>query len=191
MHSTWDLINDILFWTGAFFMAWMAYILVFHRGVPNIGTAPALQKKAVDVLRSFSASRNDAPFTLVDLGSGDGNFTRRIARSIPAARITGIETAPQSYHWSKLLKKLQHLDNLDYARGDFFAQNFRDTDVVIMYQSVFLMEKLGRKLHEELKPGALIITVRYPLGDGWQPLEHHEIRSLYLHQKDLYVYRKA
>lgn len=189
--QTWDLINDILFWTGVFSMAWMAHILVFHKGVPNIGTAPVLQKKAVDVLKAFSAARGDEPFTLVDLGSGDGNFTRRIARNVPAARVTGIETAPQSYYWSKLLKKLQGLDNLDYKRGDFFDQTFRETDVVVMYQSIFLMEKLGKKLHDELKPGSLVITIRYPLGDGWQPAEHHEIRSLYLHQKDLYVYRKA
>jgi trans-aconitate methyltransferase len=187
----WALINDILFWFGVFILTWLGYIVAFHKGVPNIGTAPALQKKAVEVLKKFSVERGNKPFTLIDLGSGDGNFTRRIAKNVPTARITGIETAPQSFAWSRFMKKVQRLDNLDYKKGDFFDQNFRDTDVVIMYQSVFLMEKLGKKLHEELKPGALIITVRYPLGDGWQPTEHHEIRSLYLHQKDLYIYRKV
>jgi 16S rRNA A1518/A1519 N6-dimethyltransferase RsmA/KsgA/DIM1 with predicted DNA glycosylase/AP lyase activity len=159
--------------------------------VPNIGTAPAIQQQVIAILKAYSAARGHAPFTVVDLGSGDGKFTREIARSIPEARVTGLETARQSYLWSKLLKHLQSLGNLDYKRQDFFSADLSQSDVVIMYQSVFLMERIGRKLNRELKKGAIVACNRFPLGDGWQVREHLQVKTFYPHQKDLYVYEKA
>lgn len=182
---SWELCNDILFWLLAVVLAWNAYILVFHKGVPNIGTAPAIQQEIIAALR---ARFGDAPFSVVDLGSGDGKFTRAIARNLPQAQVLGLESAPQSYFSSKLLGSC--LKNLAYKRGDFFKHDLSGADAVVMYQSVFLMEKIGQKLAAELKPGALVACNRFPLG-GWEAQEHKQIKTLYPHQKDLYIYSKA
>ncbi len=190
MHI-WGLINDVLFWTLVAVLIWTAYILAFHGGVPNIGTAPAIQRRAIDVLKSFSTTRAGAPFSIIDLGSGDGSFTRLIARNIPQARVTGLEMSYQSYQWSRLQKKLRRISNLDYTRGDMFAHDLSTVDVVVMYQSLFWMERLGKKLHAELKPGTLVICNRFQLGDGWKPVEHLQVQTLYPHQKDLYIYNKV
>ena len=184
-------INNILFCLLVCILLWNAYILAFHRGVPNIGTAPAIQQEVLAILKKYSASHGGMPFTIVDLGSGDGRFTREIARNIPEAQVTGLETAPQSYFWSLFLKHLQKLDNLDYKRVDFFSYDLSKTDAVILYQSLFWMERIGKKLNAELKKGALVASNRFPLGDGWQPTEHMKIKTLYPHQKDLYIYNKA
>ena len=185
------LINHILFWLLAFTLAWNAYILAFHKGVPNIGTAPAIKQKVIEGLKVYAATLGGRDFTVVDLGSGDGKFTREIARDIPSARVLGLETAWQSYWLSLFLRHLHKLDNLDYKRTDFFAYDLSKTDAVVMYQSVFLMDRIGKKLNAELKNGAFVACNRFPLGDGWQPAEHAEIKTLYPHQKDLYIYRKG
>lgn len=186
-----ELLNDILFWALAFFLVWNAYIILFHKGVPNIGTAPAIRKKVVEFLKEDFKARAKAPYIVYDMGSGDGSFTREIARNLPGARVIGIETSFQSYQWSMFLKKLFKLDNLDYRRQDFFSHDFSDAAAVVLYQTIFQMEGIGRKLNDNLKSGTFVASNRYPLGGGWVPSQSLEVKTLYPHQKALYIYKKA
>src|SRR3954467_692381 len=118
MHI-WNEINDVLFWILLFVMAWLAYILAFHGGVPNIGTAPAIQKKAANILKDHATKRG-GDFTIVDMGSGEGGFTRLIARNVPFAHVIGLEMSPQSYQLAQLGKRLKKIGNIEYKLGDMF-----------------------------------------------------------------------
>jgi precorrin-6B methylase 2 len=179
-----------LFWLLVFLLLHQAYTLIFNGGVPNIRTAPAIRKAIIELLRQDCAARGGVPYTVIDLGSGNGLFTRQIARNMPQARVIGIERSKQSVWWSNLLRRWAKLDNLEYETADFFSYDLSRADAVVMYLEIYLMENLGKKLHKELKPGTLVISNRFRLGDGWAPRETLKTRTLYFHQGETHVYRQ-
>jgi len=185
------VINPILFWFLIFMLVWQAYNLIFNRGVPNIRTAPAIRKKIIEILKEDCAARGKTSYTIIDLGSGNGLFTRQIAASMPHARVIGLEISQQSVWWSMMHKRWRKLGNLEYKRADFFAYDLSEADAVVMYLVSTLMESLGKKLHQDLKPGTLVSSNRFRLGDGWEPDEMIKTKTLYFHQGKTYIYRKT
>lgn len=178
------------FWLLVFLIVLQIYILVFNKGVPNIRTAPAIRKKVIEILKRDFAARRKKNYTIIDLGSGNGLFTREIARALPGARVIGIETSPQQFTWATKLKRRCRLANLHYEKADFLARDLADADAVVMYLVSYLMEKVGCKLHKDLKKDALIVSNRFRLGDGWKPQKTIKVSTLYPHQKKVHVYRK-
>ncbi|MDD3287378.1 MAG: methyltransferase domain-containing protein [Alphaproteobacteria bacterium] len=184
-------VNVVLFWTFMFLLALQAYNILFHKDVPNIRTAPAIRKKIIDLLKTDFEARKISPYTIVDLGSGNGLFTREIAQALPQARVIGIEITRQSVMWSNWRKRRAKINNLEYRRMDFLLYDFSEADAVVMYLVPRFMNSLGKKLHEEAKSGTLITSNKFSLGDGWVPEETMRIKTLYFHQGELRVYRKA
>ncbi len=183
--------DNVLRWMCLFFLLWYAYSLVFNKGIPNIRTAPAIRRKIIELLkREVGGYQGPHPFTIVDMGSGNGLITREIARAIPEAHIIGLEISKPALIWSNMLKKMAGLNNLEYIDHDFFAYDLGRANAVIMYLTIYQMETMGKKLHAELKMGTLVTSNRFPLGDGWEPEEAIQIDTLYLHQKKLNVYRQ-
>jgi SAM-dependent methyltransferase len=187
MHET---INNYLFWIGTFFLTWYAYILIFHRGVPNIGTAPAIQKKIAEIVKEHYEQSGKKDYLVIDLGSGEGGLTRSLARALPGARVIGIEFTPQSFATANFWKRHFKLDNLEYIKGDFFDYDFAQADAIVFYQSIYYMERLGQKLNKEAKKGTLVVSNKFTLGDGWKPEATVNVKTLYLHQRKVNVYRK-
>ena len=188
----WNSINDILFWIFLVLMAWNASILVFNRGIPNIHTAPALRRAVIDLLKKAKAGHSGpAPFTIIDMGSGNGLFTRQIAKSMPDAHVIGIELSPLAFAWSVFLKKRLGLANLDYKKEDFFTTDVSQADAVTLYLVPFELNRLGRKLNAEMKKGAIVTSNRFRLGADWTPSETIQVKTLYPHQKRLTIYHKT
>jgi precorrin-6B methylase 2 len=189
---TWlDTFNTILFWIFLFVLIWQAYILLFNKGVPNIRTAPAIRRKIIELLKAdYEAKGAPDSYTIIDLGSGNGLFTRQIARALPGAKVIGIETAKAAFNWAEKMRVRAGLDNLEYRNEDFFACDLRDVDAVIMYLTIYEMGRVGEKLMDQLKPGALVTSNRFPLGGGWTPEQSLKVFTLYPHQRTLNVYRK-
>ena len=192
MDLSWlEPINAVMFWVLVFMLVWQAYILLFHKGVPNISTAPAIQREVAQILKDYVAKTGKKQINVIDLGSGDGAWTRHVAKQLPEANVVGLEFAWPSFLWSRFLARVLGFKNLSYQRADFFAYDMSQVDAVMMYQSVFLIERISQKLKSDLKPGAIVLSNRYALKAGWEPTEHRVIRSAYLHQKDLYIYYKS
>lgn len=183
-------INEILSWTLLFVLLWNGYILLFNKGVPNIRTAPAIRKKVIEILKEDRAARGKDGYTIIDMGSGSGRFSRQMARSMPEARITGIEWSRLAYWYTSMCKRLFRLENLDYKRADFFGFDVSRADAIVMYLTIYEMGRMGQKLNRELKEGTLVISNRFRLGDGWEPDEVLHVKTLYPHQKQLHIYRK-
>ncbi len=183
------IIGKVLFWQLAILLVIDAYFLLFHGGIPNIRTAPAIRAKIIDLLKDDFATRGKPGYTIVDLGSGNGLFTREIARALPQAHIVGIEIARQSLWWSNMWKRYHRLTNLEYRKIDFLKYDFAEADAVVMYLIPPALTKLGQKLHAEARPGTLITSNKFRLGDGWQPQQSLRIKTLYLHQGELHIYR--
>lgn len=185
-----ESLNHVIFWLAVLLLAWNAYFLVVNKGVPNIRTAPAIRKKVIDILKKDSEKRGKKTYTVIDLGSGNGLITREVARALPQAQVIGIETSPTAFAWSVKMRDILKIKNLEYKKTDFFTYDMSGVDAVIMFQGVHFMEKIGRKLHENLKKGTLITSNKFALGDGWNPHDTMNVRTLYPFQKKLYIYYK-
>ena len=188
-----ETFNNTVLTLGLIIWCWSLYILLFNRGVPNIPTAPKIRAKAVDLLKTHMEERTDksAPFQIVDLGSGDGKISWEIAKALPSAQVTGFEISRLALWKSRLRAKLTDMENLEYKRADFFEEDLSEVDAIYMFMRPPFMKVLSPKLKKELKKGTLIVSNKFPLYEDWKPREVFEIKSLYLHQKTLYVYEAS
>ena len=184
------MINTFLFWLLAALLVIEAYNILFHGAVPNVRTAPAIRNVIIGLLQKDQQDRKIQNYTIVDVGSGNGLFTRHIAQSIPQANVIGLELSVLSAGWARFMKRFKKIDNLDYKRMNFLDYNFAEADAIVMYLIPEVMQVLGKKFHEQVRPGTLIISNKFRLGDGWEPLETLEVKTAYLHQKKVYIYRK-
>lgn len=184
-------VDNVLRWIFLSVLLLDAYYLIFNKGIPNIRTAPAVRKRIIALLRvEYEKHTGSEPFTVVDMGSGNGLFTREIARAFPDARVIGLEISKTALAWSKRFKKFHGLDNIEYIDQDFYSYDLGHANAVVMYLTIFQMESMGKKLHTELKSGTLVTSNRFPLGDGWTPEQVIPVRTLYPHQKILNVYHQ-
>lgn len=193
-----DILNEILFWILWYLLLWNAWILLFNKGVPNIKTAPAIRKKIIDIVSQRAAppgaslhTPTDRPYTIIELGAGNGIFSREIARAMPDARIVSFEISRLAYARCRLARRLTGLNNIEYVRDDFFTHDLSVADAVIFYLTIYEMARLGEKLRAELKPGALVISNRFALKAGWEPERAIDVPTPHPHQKTFYVYTKA
>lgn len=185
-----DIINEILFWVCLYVLLWYGYILLVNRGVPNIKTAPAMRRRMTEIFQKDMGSKQGGAYRIVDLGSGNGDLTRHLARTLPDAHIIGVEISPIAYYRSVLLQKLFGIKNLEYRKMSFVEFSLTDINGVVVYQLPSSLYHLKPKFTGELKPGALIIANRFELGDPWIPFETQEVDTLAFKQKYLYLYRR-
>ncbi|MCD8498160.1 MAG: class I SAM-dependent methyltransferase [Alphaproteobacteria bacterium] len=131
-------INDILFWVCGFVLCWQAYILIFNRGIPNIRTAPAVRDEMIRLLRGAGAKR------IYDLGAGVGDLSRAIAKTLPEARVTGIEISKSACRKAETRARRAGFDNLDYKQADFMKTDLSDADGVVMFLLDTMMPCCGK-----------------------------------------------
>lgn len=115
----------------------------------------------------------------VDLGSGDGRIV--IAMAQAGALADGFEINPVLVFLSRRKIKRLGLENqARIFRQNFWTADLSSYDVVMVFGTSHIMEKLEKKLRAELKDDAVIVSnvFRFP---GWQ-----EVKS----QNGVYVYRK-
>lgn len=118
---------------------------------------------------------------VVDLGSGHGEILFSAARS--RARAYGYELS-----WVLgAITKLRQLWNvrggsIKVIRGDLFAADLRDADVVTCYIFPKAMERLRAKFEAELKPAARVVSETFPI-HGWTPAQviHVANRPIFLY----------
>ncbi len=186
-----DSINQILFWIFAYLMAWNAYILFFNRGVPNIKTAPAIRKKVIEIFHEERSKIGaEAAFQIIDLGAGNGDFSREIAKNLPKAQIVGLEISRLSYKRAQLINRLKPLGNLSFQRCDFMEFDFREAGAVYMFLLDSMMPQIRDQLWERLPKGCLVLSNKFPLGGPWEPESIIDVKTLAPHQKTLYIYRR-
>jgi precorrin-6B methylase 2 len=142
----------------------------FRTGVPTVAALPSARHKIIEILKNDAEARPQArPYTIIDLGSGTGGLTAKIARAMPYARVTGIEISPVPWLISVLRQKLLGPSNLEYKRIDFWPHDCSDASAVVVYLTENIIERVSEKLRKELPPGTLVIANDVPLRAGWQP----------------------
>lgn len=194
MSITWIIFFAIIVAFAGVCLSYVYYEL--KTGVPTFPTMPAMQEKIIALLRADMAARpHIRPYTIIDLGSGSGQMTQRIARALPEARIIGIEISFVPWLRSYVRQKFFGPTNVVYKRLDFWPYDSSEADAVITYLLASIIDRVGTKLRRELKPGTLILANTFPLGDGWQPVETFSIDAPFFAslsgKTNLYQYRQT
>lgn len=161
-----------------FVPVWLSYeYFQLKTGVPTFPTMPSMRKKIIEVLKmDFDARPENRPYRIIDLGSGSGQLSWRIAKLMPEAEIIGIEISFIPWLRSVLRQRLFGPKNLSYQRIDFWPYDISSAHAVITYLPGTIMERVGIKLQKELKPGTLVLAATFALKAGWEPYETFDIR---------------
>lgn len=103
--------------------------------------------------------------TVFDLGAGDGRVLIEAVRGF-RARAVGVEVDPARVAIIK--ERLSRTGvEAEVIQDDFMNVNVSKADVVAIYLSASVNEKLGPKLKNELKSGARVVSLDYSLA-GWK-----------------------
>jgi SAM-dependent methyltransferase len=98
-----------------------------------------------------------------DLGCGDGTALLTAAKEFGAKGV-GIEIDPFRYWISKVRFQKNGLSkDLKVIRDNFFNQNIKNADVVIVYLIPKTLDKLLPKFRKELKKGTRIVSFVYEI----------------------------
>ncbi len=104
-----------------------------------------------------------------DLGSGDGRIVIEAARKY-GARAVGIELDPELNKTAmKNAQKAGVAGQVSFVRADFFKTDLSEATVVTLFLSPNINARLQPKLRRELKPGARIVSHRFPMPPDWKP----------------------
>lgn len=158
--SNWLIILLAIFVAGVFllggivFLIFAATVLVQEilTGLPYVSTKKEKLSSILELAHITPGQK------AVDLGSGDGRIVIALARA--GAQAYGFEINPFLRLISKIKIKLAGVQNrASILKQDFWNANLSQFDTAVIYGIKSIMEKLEKKLINELKPGAKIITV--------------------------------
>lgn len=112
-----------------------------------------------------------------ELGSGDGRVVLEAAKL--GADSFGIEQSLLRVLYSKYQAKKHKLLHVHFIHGDIFSHNFSSANLIYIYLLSKGVSKLERKLRQELKPGARVITQTYHF-KNWKP--YRKIGNFWLYK---------
>ena len=131
--------------------------------VHYVPTPDAVVRAMLDVAHVTSAD------VVYDLGSGDGRIVIEAARKY-GARAVGIELDPElNKQATKNAQKAGVADKVTFVRADFFKTDLSEATVVTLFLSPSINARLQSKLRRELRPGARIVSHRFPMPPDWKP----------------------
>jgi cyclopropane fatty-acyl-phospholipid synthase-like methyltransferase len=154
-------------------LAFVAWSQAF--GAPWVPTPHKTIRKMLELARLQPGEK------LFDLGCGDGRIVIDAAKDF-GALATGIEIDPIRYFWARfsiLRLKLQCSTKVIF--GNFFNSDLSSADVVTLYLLQDTNIRLMKKLSDELKPGARIVTNTFTI-PGWSIIRQDKLAKIYVYE---------
>ncbi len=155
-------IVDILLFSA---LAYLATSLIYNTIKLGISPMPSSSKAYHAMLKLIAETGSG---TIVDLGSGWGNFVIPLAKSQPKRQIIGYELSLLPWLTSLLAKKLFALDNLTLYRENFYHAKLPKASVLVCYLYPQAMSKINDKLRVEQPNVDYLISNNFAL-PSWQP----------------------
>jgi phospholipid N-methyltransferase len=125
---------------------------------------PTPQIVVDQMLRFGRVNQNDF---VMDLGSGDGVIVLTAARQMKASGM-GLEIDPELVdRANNSAKKLGVADRATFKVQDVFKADLSRASVVTLYLLPGMMMNLRKKIYDELRPGARVVSHDYHFGD-WE-----------------------
>ena len=157
---------------GLYWFGWMLPPLVSGGG-PYVPSRP----ERVDIM--IAMAKLQPSDKTCDFGSGDGRVVIAAAKA-GAGMNVGYEVHPglvRSSRWN--IKRAGVADKTKIFWKSMWKADVHDVTVMFLYQIPYAIGKIGRKLKEELPPGARIVSNGFILPD-WEPVEQKENVRLYV-----------
>lgn len=155
-----------------FFFFLFYLCLAFVTGAPYV---PSVSPTATAMIR---LARISPGTTVYDLGSGDGRLLLLAAGK--GARAVGFEINPFLVFWSTLKALFSpHKGVVKTIWKNFWKADISKADVVFVYLLPWRMEALEKKLKEELRPGALVVSNSFIFPD-WNILRQDAKTHVYV-----------
>jgi len=129
--------------------------------ISNCIGAPFVPSKKRDIGRIVELAEIRKGDVIYDIGSGDGRLLIEAAKA-GAKKCIGIEVNPILVKYSRIKAKLSgQQDKIEVRRGNIWKEKIDQVDTVFTYFIPAHMERLGKKLKKELKPGTKIISNKF------------------------------
>ena len=141
------------------------------------GYAPTSTKEIENVVRLLDLKTGD---TFYDLGSGYGRMIFAIAERYHV-KCVGIEVDTVKCEWMNFMVKRKKLvGRVDILRSNFLKASLYDAEKIFIFLSraTDIMEKLQKKMWDEMKPGSLVVSHVHPF-KNWTPLKQQGELFLY------------
>lgn len=126
---------------------------------------PTDLKKIKPLLKLVKAKKGKIFY---ELGSGDGRVVVSAAKL--GAQSIGIEQSWIRVWGSRIKARKMRLPNAQFYHGNLFQRQYYPADIVFIYLLTKAVLKLEKKLLDELKKGALVITQTYHF-QKWKPVK--------------------
>ncbi len=169
----------ILFFILCFGVALSIVVWSIRNGIAPMPTSPKAK------LAWLKALPPQVSGSIYELGSGWGTLILPLAYRYPLATVTGFETSPAPYLFSRMACK--GAKNVQLLRRNFFHADLSDAGLIICYLYPGAMRRLKDKFEKELKAGTWVISNTFAI-PGWEPLQQIEVGDIY--RTRIYVYRK-
>lgn len=155
----------------------------FGRAALTYDTVAQLQRDVGKHLLQFTPAQLDTDATIIDLGSGTGFFTRKLAARFGPANMIGLDLAEGMLHFSQ---QQMQAERINWLCGDAELLPLADNSVDLIFSSLVIqwcsnLLQLLRELARVLKPGGQLVVAT--LG----PNTLHELKSAW-QQADNYVH---
>jgi len=127
------------------------------KGAPFVPTPVKEAEKMVALANVRAVDR------VMDIGSGDGRILFKAAKT--GAECVGIELQPYLVWLSRYRQLRLGLPNVRFVRGNFWKQDFSDTDVLMVFLIPHRMRQLEQKIRKEMAPGSRIVSYDFRFPD--------------------------
>ncbi len=155
---------------------------------PAIPTTRRTRRLMIEAVHRFRPE-GVAGGLILDPGCGFGGLTLAMARAFPDSQTVGIDLLRLPLLLARLRARLGHIDNVTFRRGDLFAEDYRNAQVIVCFLFGNLMKKLGPKWNAELPDGCLVVSNYHPVPQ-WEPTEVIPVPDWRTFgRRNIYVYR--
>ena len=124
----------------------------------------------------------NAPFRLIDVGSGFGGVLFYLEARFPQGQFSGTEIAPAPWLISCLRARLRR-SQVAFMRRDYARLDLGAFDVVFAFLSPAAMPDLWRQAERQMRPGSLFVSLSFGIDarppERMIPLAEGERHTLY------------
>lgn len=154
-----------------FILKTIFWLTLLTLGLAAMSLAPWVPTRKKDLKRINWLADLKSGQVFYDLGCGDGRVSAYISQNSPGEAI-GIELAIPFFIFCKIRQWLSGNKKLKFKLGNLFNIDLSQADAVYLFAAdrKKLTGKIVKKLENELKSGAKIISYAFPIA-AWQPLK--------------------